>query len=143
MGTKTLSLTTNKFNDVRVLVVDDHSSNREISRAILEFLGCKIDTASNGYDAINLYQTNDYDLIFMDIKMPEISGYETSQLIRDLEKKSLLNRRTPIIATTASTTQKDKEKCLIYDMDGYISKPLNINNIEKILEDFVKIKQSC
>jgi len=107
----------------RVLLVDDEPINRKVARAILEKFGLETDTAINGQKALDLLETNDYDVVLMDLQMPEIDGYEATEKIRERER-SLSIRRTTIIAMTANALESTKAKCFEIGMDDYISKPI-------------------
>lgn len=120
-----------KFPDAKILVVDDYVSNQEVAKEFLELMECEVDTAGNGEEAIKMFKESNYNLIFMDIEMPEKSGYDTTKEIRKLDKKKGENIR--IVALTAGAMSGDKEKCLEAGMDDYISKPVSGEDIEKML----------
>ncbi len=107
----------------RVLLVDDEPINRKVARAILEKLGLETDTAINGRKALDLLETNDYDVILMDLQMPEINGYEATEKIRERETNQFI-RRTTIIAMTANALESTRARCFEVGMDDYISKPI-------------------
>jgi len=107
----------------RVLLVDDEPINRKVAQAILEKFGLETDTAVNGQKAIDLLETNDYDVILMDLQMPEIDGYEATEKIRQREIKQSA-RRVTIIAMTANALESTKARCFEVGMDDYISKPI-------------------
>jgi two-component system, sensor histidine kinase and response regulator len=94
--------------------------------------------AENGIQALQVLNTQDFDLILMDIQMPELNGYETTRAIRQKEQGT--NRHIPIIAMTAYAVNGDREKCLAAGMDGYVSKPMNPdklhNEIETVLQRY-------
>lgn len=101
-----------------LLLVEDNAMNQKYISIILNEMGVKYDIASNGQLAIELLQTKSYDIILMDIQMPVLDGYNTSIVIRNE-----LNIKVPIIAMTAHIMAGEKEKCLGYGMNDYISKP--------------------
>jgi two-component system sensor histidine kinase/response regulator len=105
----------------RVLLVEDNPVNLEVAVGILESFGCKVETATNGIEALDRYVNGDYGLIFMDCQMPEMDGFEATAEIRKQEAKS--DRRTPIVALTASAIEGDREQCLASGMDDYVPKP--------------------
>jgi signal transduction histidine kinase/CheY-like chemotaxis protein/Tfp pilus assembly protein PilF/HPt (histidine-containing phosphotransfer) domain-containing protein len=105
------------LNEVTALVVDDHPTSRMVTENILNSWGIKTDIASTGKEAIKKVQSNAFDIVFMDIQMPEMDGFEATQNIR----KS--NTKTPIVALSSLGIEKDKEKCLAVGMNGYIVKP--------------------
>lgn len=119
----------------RVLVVDDYFFNQELTKEMLEMMNCEVDVAENGREAISQFESNKYDLIFMDIQMPEVDGYEATKQIRQIEEGKKLH--TPIIALTANVMQGDREKCLSAGMDDYISKPIKSKDLEGVLKKFI------
>jgi CheY-like chemotaxis protein len=127
---------TSKFPGKRVLVAEDYFVNQEVTQDILELMGCLVDIAENGHDAVSKYRDNPYDIVFMDIQMPEIDGYEATKLIRSEEKSK--GKKTPIIALTANALAGDREKCLEAGMDDYLSKPLEASKIEEILNKYLQ-----
>ena len=106
---------------MRVLVVDDHDINRRAIQLILQPLGCDIDTAADGMAALNICRTSPFDLIFMDVRMPELDGRETTRRIR---AGNAPNARTPIIAVTADTSPRDIQDCTDAGMTYFVPKPI-------------------
>lgn len=106
---------------MRVLVVDDHDINRRAIQLILQPLGCDIDTAADGMAALNICRTNAFDLIFMDVRMPELDGRETTRRIRAGNGP---NANTPIIAVTADTSPRDIQDCTDAGMTYFVPKPI-------------------
>jgi CheY-like chemotaxis protein/HPt (histidine-containing phosphotransfer) domain-containing protein len=117
-------------------VVDDVEINRELLRIILEKRGHRITMAQNGEDAVNQFQKNEFDIIFMDMQMPVLDGYGAVRRIREIEQERTA-RRTPIIAMTAYAMQGDREKCLTADMDYYLAKPAKPADIVAALTELV------
>ncbi len=114
----------------KVLVVEDTRTNQVVSEEILYLLGCEVDVANNGQDAVDNYFSNHYDLIFMDCRMPFMDGYQATKVFRENEKQG---RHTPIVAMTANT-QKDVEVlCNDAGMDDYLAKPLTIESVREML----------
>ncbi|PCI28802.1 MAG: histidine kinase [SAR324 cluster bacterium] len=124
---------TSRF-DARVLVVDDYLINQELTKEFLEKMGCSVDLADDGEEALLCLDTMEYDLIFMDIQMPQLDGYQATQKIRQAEKK---DKHTPIIALTANALSGDREKCLRAGMDDYLGKPVRCREIEELLIKFL------
>ncbi|AIW14143.1 ATP-binding protein [Vibrio tubiashii] len=117
--------------DARILVAEDNKANQLVIREMFKRVGLSIDIAENGKHAVSMVQEYQYDLIFMDISMPEMDGMEACQAIRHLEDDHTAN--LPIIALTAHSLAGDKEKFLASGMDDYLSKPLRLSQlIEKI-----------
>ena len=125
---------TSKFPGKRALVVEDYFVNQEVTQDILELMGVDVEVAENGREALELYQNQKYDLIFMDIQMPEMDGYQTTREIRRTEDEG---SHVPIIALTANALSGDREKCLEAGMDDYISKPIEVEKIEEILKKYL------
>jgi signal transduction histidine kinase/CheY-like chemotaxis protein len=114
-----------------VLVVEDNMINQKMAVRMLEKMGCRVDVATNGLEAVKRAALLKYDLIFMDCQMPEMDGYEATAEIRRREEDS---RHTPIIAMTAHTMQGDREKCLQAGMDDYIPKPIKKELLSEVFE---------
>lgn len=106
---------------LRVLVVDDHDINRRAVQLILQPLGCDIATAADGMAALVQCETTAFDVIFMDVRMPELDGRETTRRLRAGDG---INARTPVIAVTADTAPEDIAACTAAGMDYFVSKPL-------------------
>src|SRR4051812_35184477 len=115
----------------RVLLVEDNPVNLEVAVGILESFGCKVETATNGLEALDRYVNSEYGLIFMDCQMPEMDGFEATSEIRKQEVKS--DRRTPIVALTASAIEGDREQCLASGMDDYVPKPFTTDQMRSAL----------
>ncbi len=125
----------------KILVVEDNLINLEYCVSALEILGCKVKTATNGKEAIKLLQKEEFDLVFMDCQMPEMDGYETTTLLRKLEKEGKTPKKHSIvIALTAHALRGDREKCIAHGMDDYLSKPFTIEQLKQILEKWLKRK---
>lgn len=107
-------------NNPRVLLVDDNDINRNVASQILSKSGCQVDAVSSGFAAIDKIKQEAYDLIFMDIQMPEMDGVEATRKIRELEFSNL----PPIIAMTAYSMEEDKDKFIRQGLDDYLSKPI-------------------
>lgn len=117
--------------NIRVLVAEDNIISSHLIESILKKRGCEISLATNGEDAVELYKTKHFDLILMDVLMPITDGFSATRKIKELEKE--LNRNTPIIALTAHAIDGFKELCLEAGMNGYLSKPVRMNDIYEIL----------
>jgi signal transduction histidine kinase/CheY-like chemotaxis protein/HPt (histidine-containing phosphotransfer) domain-containing protein len=119
---------------LKILIVEDNSINQKLVINMLNSIGYIPDIANNGIEAVHLSVNNDYDLVFMDLQMPEMDGIEATKRIRT-SKKDLV-----IIAMTANVLKKDKEKCFESGMNGYISKPIKIEDLQKAIESFHSFK---
>ena len=119
-----------RLNAARILIAEDNMINQKIAFRILQKAGCQADVVANGRDAVAAAARNDYDLILMDVQMPEMDGFEATSAIRAFESG---HRRTPIIAMTANAMSGDREKCLQAGMDDYVSKPIRVPDLERAL----------
>ncbi|MDB2415367.1 response regulator [Rickettsiales bacterium] len=131
----TLKKITANFNGAKVLVAEDYFVNQELTKEILELMGCVVDVASDGMEALSKYKESQYDLILMDIQMPIMDGYEATKAIREIEQSS--DGRIPIIAVTANALNGDREACIAAGMDDYISKPIKGESVEDTLKKFI------
>ena len=121
-------------NEFSILVAEDNPVNKHLTRTILKKLMPKVHLieVDNGQEAVLAFQNEQIDLIFMDIQMPILSGFEASQQIRDFEKKKEL-KITPIIALTARTIKGERERCMSYGMNDYVTKPVIMQTLKKVL----------
>ena len=120
--------------DAKVLVVDDNEFNIRVAEGLLGLFKINAQTASSGKEAIDLVQKNEYDLVFMDHMMPEMDGVEATGIIRNLGGKF---KDMPIIALTANAVQGAKEMFLSNGFDGFISKPIDIQEMYGILKEWL------
>jgi hypothetical protein len=114
------------FKPQRILLVEDTPINQTLETILLQRMGYEVSIVNNGIEAIEAFSTREFDLILMDIHMPEMGGVEAAEIIRTLEKNQQL-QRTPIIAVTANALKGDKERFLAAGMDGYVSKPIAVD----------------
>ena len=123
---------------LRVLLCDDNVVNQKVAARLLQQMGYKSDIAGNGLEALAAFERQAYDLVFMDVMMPEMGGLEATRAIRERQSRRLEfpNYKSPIIivAMTASAMQGDREKCLEAGMDDYLSKPVRPEDIRVIVE---------
>jgi signal transduction histidine kinase/CheY-like chemotaxis protein len=124
-----LSVSFSEKHPLRILVAEDNITNQKLASKVLGKLGYKADIAKHGKEVLEMVSTKNYDVILMDVQMPEMDGLEASRMIR-----MCLNVQPVIIAMTANTLQGDRETCLQAGMDDYISKPINLNDLVDILE---------
>ncbi|KPA18111.1 multi-sensor hybrid histidine kinase [Candidatus Magnetomorum sp. HK-1] len=116
------------LSSLSILLVEDNKINQFFVKTILEKNGCKIKVADNGLKAIEILSQEKFDLVFMDVQMPKMNGYEATKIIRD-KTSSVLDHDVPIIAMTAHATSTHQESCLEYGMNGFLSKPIVPKNI--------------
>jgi CheY-like chemotaxis protein len=110
-----------------VLLVEDSLVNQRLAAAVLHKGGHRVTVADNGREALQVLATRSFDVILMDIQMPELDGFEATRRIR--EQEHLTGRHVPIIAMTAHAMQGDRERCLEGGMDEYISKPIHAQRL--------------
>ncbi len=120
--------------DLRVLVVEDNVVNQKVAQRMLADLGCHVDVASTGREALELVQLAPYDLVFMDVQMPEIDGLQATQELRRREAEAG-GRHVPIVAMTAHALPTDRDRCLAAGMDGYVSKPVQRRDLLRVLRE--------
>lgn len=124
----------------RVLLVDDEEINRHVGQRILEKIGCTADVAPSGEKAVALAESIAYDVIFMDIQMPEMSGIEATRTLRAKEQEEA-SPKVIIIALTANGLPSTKDRCLAAGMDGFIVKPMHPEKLKKILAQWLPASQ--
>jgi CheY-like chemotaxis protein len=127
---------------MKVLLVEDNPVNRTLTQRLLEKLGCDVMTANDGEAASSLWQWHPFDLIFMDCIMPRVDGFEATRRLRQWEKVQGGHRGVPVVALTASAMEKDEELCLEAGMDSFVAKPVNIEMLRAILEQYCKSTSS-
>ena len=121
---------------MRILLCDDNAINQKVAARILQQLGYQPGLASNGREALDALDRQPYDLIFMDVMMPEMDGLEATRLIRERQKSGAPNysSRIIIIAMTAHAMQGDREKCIAAGMDDYLAKPIRPADVRQVIE---------
>ncbi|WP_163835151.1 response regulator [Spartinivicinus ruber] len=134
---KTLKSTAYKFL-LRVLLVEDNPVNQKVAAKMLEKLGCSVVAANNGQEGIQQWQQQSFDLVVMDCNMPVMDGYEATRRIRDLEQDQLDSRHTTIVALTANAMNGERENCLSAGMDDYLTKPVKLIDLKRIVDQIVK-----
>ena len=128
----------NKTNKPYILLVEDNAIIQKIGKIKLETLNCTIDTANTGKEALEMAMKNNYDLILMDIGLPDIDGVEVTQQLRQSKKSNC--SLVPIVALTAHVDDSNKDHFLNIGMNEVLSKPLTKKNIQKVLTRFVSKK---
>lgn len=120
------------FPHTRVLLVEDNTTNREFMSELLAGLRCPFEVAVDGVEAVKMFESGHYDLILMDMQMPNMDGLTATQRIRDIESRRGA-ARTPIIALTANAMKSDEARCRQAGMDDYLSKPVKKSAIQEAL----------
>ncbi|BAL25614.1 response regulator [Azoarcus sp. KH32C] len=116
-----------------ILLVEDHPINQKLAAELFEMWGHRVTLAANGHEAVDLFPTMHWDIVFMDMQMPVMGGVEATRLIRASEPPG---RRTPIIAMTASAMSEDRKRCLEAGMDDHIAKPIDRQAVHRLLEQY-------
>ena len=115
-----------------MLVVEDNAVNQRLVKRMLEKLGCRVDLAGTGREAVTMASTDRYDIVFMDCFMPELDGYAATLELRQREIPG--GPRLPVIALTANAMVEDRARCLAAGMDDYLSKPVRIEELSAMLK---------
>ena len=120
-----------------ILLAEDNKINQKVAFKTLETFGHTVDLAETGSQTVELYKKGSYDIVLMDVEMPEMDGIEATRMIRKIERDALLEgvprKRVKIVALTASTTKVDRERCIGSGMDDYISKPFRQSELARAL----------
>jgi len=120
-------------HNLRILMAEDNITNQKVAEAILKRLGYRVDTVNNGKEAVEALATEHYDLVLMDCQIPEMDGFEATQVIRDPASK-VLNHQVTIVALTANAMKGDREACVAAGMNDYLSKPVDPRLLAQVLE---------
>lgn len=120
---------------LNILLAEDHLVNQKVALALLSREGHSVSIARNGLEAFELFTNNKFDLVLMDISMPEWDGMQATRAIRNWEKRQESHTHTRIVALTANALNEDRIRCLEAGMDDYISKPFKIEELSKILRN--------
>jgi len=119
---------------LKVLLAEDNLVNQKLAKRLLEKRGHQVDTVSCGAEAVRAVRSRPYDVVLMDVEMPEVDGLDATRQIRAWEREA--GRRTPIVAMTAHAMKGDRERCLAAGMDDYVSKPLRPSELFKTIEAY-------
>ena len=123
-------------SSLKVLLAEDNVVNQRLAVRLLEKRGHGVVVAANGLEALAALIRESFDLVFMDVQMPEMDGIEATVSIREEEKRR--GGHVPVIALTAHAMKGDREKCLAAGMDGYLTKPIRPEELDEVLEEHVK-----
>jgi CheY-like chemotaxis protein len=124
---------------MRILIVEDSDINQKVARALAEKAGYRCEVAANGIEALAAIRERPYDVILMDVQMPEMDGYTATRRVRALAG---LIARTPIVGMTANAMKGDREKCLEAGMDDYIAKPINTKEFLQKVEYWAAVSKA-
>jgi CheY-like chemotaxis protein len=120
--------------ELRILLVEDNVVNQLVGRGILEKAGHHVLVSGNGREALRLLEEQPFDLVLMDVQMPEMDGFEATAAIREKEKRTAAHM--PIIAMTAYAMTGDRERCAEAGMDAYITKPINGSALLELVTEY-------
>jgi signal transduction histidine kinase/CheY-like chemotaxis protein/HPt (histidine-containing phosphotransfer) domain-containing protein len=129
------------FPNSQILLVEDNATNQMVAIYMLEKMGCHVTPAGNGIEAVDLIKQRSFELVFMDCNMPEMDGYEATQIIRDFQARED-QTRIPIVAFTAYAMKGDDQKCFDAGMDDYITKPIKKADLIRVLKDWLLPKEA-
>lgn len=124
---------------IRILLAEDNVVNQKVAMRMLQKLGCHIDVAANGREAVRMWRCFPYDLVLMDCHMPIMDGYEATTEIRKHEGP---DEHVPIVALTANAMEGEAQVCAKVGMDGFVAKPVKITDLEAIVNQYAVIKQA-
>jgi PAS domain S-box-containing protein len=128
----------NAAASLNILVAEDNAVNQKLVSRLLEKRGHCVKVVANGREAVGALEQGTYDLVLMDMQMPEMDGFEATAELRKREKQSGLH--TPIVALTAHAMKGDRERCLAAGMDGYLSKPIRAQELYELLENYFALR---
>lgn len=124
----------------RILLAEDNVVNQKLAVTILSKMGYVVTVAANGKEAVAAFEQGVFDVILMDVQMPEMDGFEATARIREKEKET--GGHIPIIAMTAHAMKGDRERCLAAGMDGYVSKPVRPDTISETIDATLKVRRA-
>src|SRR5438093_6957851 len=116
---------------LRILLAEDNVVNQKLALRLLAQMGYRADLAANGLEAIDAVERQTYDVVLMDVQMPELDGFEAS---REINRRWPLERRPRIVAKTANAMQGDRELCVAAGIDDYVAKPIRVDELVAALE---------
>jgi two-component system, sensor histidine kinase and response regulator len=124
----------NNSGKLNILLVEDNVINQEVALYMLTKKGYSVIIANNGEEALFLVENEGVDLLLMDVQMPKMNGYEATRKIREMEMQTGVHK--PIIGVTANAMRGDKEKCIEAGMDGYLTKPIRMDELFRTIDSF-------
>jgi len=121
---------------LHILIAEDNIVNQEVAVGMLTLMGCRTTVAVNGVEAVKAVENNQFDVILMDVQMPEMDGIEATSRIRERERSA--GGHIPILAMTAHSMKGDRERCLAAGMDGYVPKPVDPQSLIEALKEYTR-----
>jgi signal transduction histidine kinase/DNA-binding response OmpR family regulator len=128
-------------SSLRILLAEDNLVNQRLATRLLEKRGHSVVLAAHGREAVSAFEKESFDLVLMDLQMPEMDGFEATAVIR--EKERVTGNHLPIVALTAHAMKGDREKCLEGGMDGYLTKPIRPQELDDLLESYVERRRKA
>ncbi len=128
-----------QFSGLRVLLAEDNDVNQLIARAVLRSLGCEVQAAGNGGEALAAFESGRWDLVLMDCQMPVMDGYVATAGIRALEAREPQRGRVPVVALTAHAMAGERDRCLAAGMDDYLSKPYRKEQLLDVIRRWCRV----
>ena len=123
---------------MEILLVEDNVLNQKVVTFNLRKQNYNVTTAGNGTEAISKIKNNTFDLVLMDIMLPEMDGFEITAEIRKYEKETGIEKQVPIIALTANTLDNDRDKCIQAGMNEYLAKPFTAQELVSVIQQFLQ-----
>jgi signal transduction histidine kinase len=117
------------------LVADDNQIARQVAAIFLTDLGFEVNLAADGVEAIQAFKSRTYDMVFLDCQMPHIDGFEVAQIVKEIQRRKGIS--VPVVALTASAVEGSREECLARGMDDYLSKPIEPQALERLIENWI------
>jgi two-component system sensor histidine kinase/response regulator len=124
-----------------ILLAEDNLVNQKLASRLLEKRHHTVMIVSNGKEALAALEKNDYDLVLMDMQMPEMDGFEATKILR--ERENAIGKHQPVVAMTALAMNGDKERCIAAGMDGYLSKPIRPQELDEVLDNYLALKDEA
>lgn len=128
-----LAIPLQSHSNLRILLAEDNVINQKVAQSMLQKMGYRVDVVGNGIEAVKALEMLPYDMVFMDVQMPEMDGFEATRHVRD-PNSAVKYHEIPIIAMTAHAMKGDRERCLEAGMNDYISKPISLQAIKEVLD---------
>lgn len=119
----------------RILIAEDNLINQKVALLMLRKFDQTIELAENGLIAVEKFRSDQFDLVLMDLHMPELDGFQATRMIREIEEQENRPSRVKIYAMTASAIHDERDNCIEAGMDGYLSKPFKNHEVMEILAD--------
>jgi len=133
----TMETDTETSKSLQILLAEDNQVNQKLAMRLLEKRGHHVTIASNGREALSALEKKHFDLVLMDVQMPEMDGLEATRLLREKEKSS--GQHQAVVAMTALVMKGDRERCMAAGMDGYLSKPIRQQELDDVLDTYLAL----